>query len=65
MWSCTSTDLRKTVLALAVQGDLFAGSSDPAEWSTTMKEVCDPIMTASMPLHSEFRQEFRWQQRRT
>jgi type I restriction enzyme S subunit len=37
-------DLRKSILTLAVQGKLSAGSSEPAEWSTvTMKEVCDLI----------------------
>ena len=37
-------DLRKSILTLAVQGDLSAGSSDPAEWLTvTMEDVCDLI----------------------
>jgi type I restriction enzyme, S subunit len=43
-YDITPADLRKSILTIAVQGDLSAGSSNPAEWSAvTMKDVCDLI----------------------
>lgn len=43
-YTISPVDLRKSILTLAVQGDLSAGSSDPTEWSAvTMKDVCDLI----------------------
>lgn len=43
-YSIDSADLHKTILTLAIQGDLSSGSSDPVAWSEVkMKEVCDLI----------------------